>query len=111
MKKKTNKKRKMGKIAKKAKKETELHIVKRRGHKEIYDEKKVYGSCYFACRSSHMGEQEAEKICSSVTKSINKWVMKRKMVTSDEIFRNLVFALKKHNEDAAFMYETHRDIS
>ena len=109
--KKTKKTIKRGKSAKKSKNEAVLHIVKRRGHAEVYDERKVYGSCYFACRSSHLSEQEAEKICSNVTKSVTKWVMKKKMVTSDEIFRNLAYELKKHNEDAAFMYETHRDIS
>lgn len=98
------------KTAKKMKKK-ELHIVKRKGHKEPYDERKVYGSCYFACRNAHLSEQESERIANKVAAAITKWVMKRRMVTSDEIFKNLVFALKKYNEDAAFLYETHRDIS
>src|SRR3989338_6378715 len=94
------------KIAKKTGKKAELHMVKRKGHKEIYDERKVYGSCYFACRNAHLSEIESEKIANKVTKAITKWVMKRKMITSDQIFKNLIFALKKYNEDAAFLYET-----
>ena len=99
------------KIVKKTGKKAELHIVKRKGHKEMYDERKVYGSCYFACRNAHLSEQESEKISGNVAKMITKWIMKRKMVTSDEIFKNTIYQLNKHNEDAAFMYETHRDIS
>ena len=99
------------KIIQKTKDKTVLYIVKRKGHTELYDERKVYGSCYFACRNAHLAEQEAEKIanevCTKVTKSINK----KKFVTSDDIFRLLTKELKKHDEDAAFLYETHRDIS
>jgi len=38
-------------------------------------------------------------------------VAKKKIVSSDDIFRAIITELKKHNEDAAFLYETHRDIS
>ncbi len=99
------------KIIKKSKDKTLLHIVKRKGHTEPYDERKVYGSCYFACRNAHMNEEKAEelanKVCTQVTKSINK----KKFVTSDDISRLLIQELKKYDEDAAFLYETHRDIS
>ena len=96
---------------KRTKDRTELNIVKRRGHTEIYDERKVYGSCYFACRNAHLGEQEAEQICNKICAAITKFVNKKKIISSDTIFRLLIEELKKHNEDAAFLYETHRDIS
>ena len=99
------------KIIKKTKDKTVLQIVKRKGHTELYDERKVYGSCYFACRSSHLSEKEAEEICSKVCKAVSKWVKPKKIVSSNEIFKILIQELKKHNEDAAFLYETHRDIS
>ncbi len=99
------------KIIKKTKDRTMLQIVKRKGHTEIYDERKVYGSCFFACRNAHLSEKEAEEICSKVTAEITKWVKKKKLVSSDDIFRALINELKKHNEDASFLYETHRDIS
>lgn len=98
-------------IIKKSKDRTELKIVKRRGHTEIYDERKVYGSCYFACRSTHMSEKEAEEICGKVSTAVTKCVNKQKVVSSNDIFRILIEELKKHNNDAAFMYDTHRDIS
>ena len=86
-------------------------IVKRKGHTESYDERKVYGSCFFACRNAHLSEKEAEKICNKVRIAVTKLVNKRKIISSSDIFRLLINELKKHNEDAAFLYETHRDIS
>ena len=92
-------------------KKTVLQIVKRAGHTEIYDERKVYGSCFFACRNAHLGEKESEAICNKVSSAITKWIKKKKVVSSTEIFGILSKELKKHHEDAAFLYETHRDIS
>jgi len=100
----------MKKTTKKAKK-SQLSIVKRKGHTELYDERKVYGSCFFACRNSHMGEKEAEEICRKVAAAVTKWVEREKLVSSDAIFKILADELRKHNEDAAFMYATHRDIN
>ena len=99
------------KIIRKTKGKTILQIVKRKGHSELYDERKVYGSCYFSCRNAHLSEQESEQICKKVSAAITKWARAKKIVSSDDIFRALAQELKKHNEDAAFLYETHRDIS
>ena len=86
-------------------------IVKRKGHCEAYDERKIYGSCYYACRSCHLSEKESEEICSRVCKSLNRLVKYKKEVSSNDIFSLITKELKRHNEDAAFMYATHRDIS
>ena len=86
-------------------------IVKRKGHTEKFDERKVYASCYAACLSSHVPHVEAEKICGKVANEIRAWARKKKAVSSDEIFAKVTAAIKKHNEDAAFMYESHSDIS
>jgi len=99
------------KVIKRTKDKTLLHIVKRKGHTELYDERKVYGSCYFACRNAHMNEEKAEELANKVCTQVTKSVSKKKFVTSDDIFRLLTNELKKHDEDAAFLYETHRDIS
>ena len=96
---------------KKYKHRTELKIVKRKGHTELYDERKVYGSCFFACRNAHLTEGEAEDICNKVIIAVTKWIKPKKVVSSNDIFKVLIEELKKHNEDAAFLYETHRDIS
>ena len=99
------------KIIKRTKDKTVLQIVKRRGHTEMYDERKVYGSCFFACRNAHLSEKESEGICSMVTAAITKLLAKKRIVSSNDIFKSLIQELKKHNGDAAFLYETHRDIS
>ncbi|MBI2658284.1 hypothetical protein HYX08_06360 [Candidatus Woesearchaeota archaeon] len=99
------------KVIKRTRDRTVLQIVKRKGHSEIYDERKVYGSCFFACRNAHLSEKEAEEICRKVSEAVTKWVKKQKIVSSNEIFKKLIEELKKHNEDAAFLYETHRDVS
>ena len=86
-------------------------IVKRRGHAEEFDERKIYASSYAACLSSGIKPRESEKISEKVSKEIKTWARKRRYANSSEIFRKVVAGLKKHNKDAAFMYETHRDIS
>jgi transcriptional regulator NrdR family protein len=90
-------------------------IVKRRGHKEKFDGRKVYASCYAACLSSHLekkySEEVSAKVCRTVTKEIRKIVKGKKEVTSSKIFNMVVRHLRKYDKDAAFMYKTHRDIS
>ena len=99
------------KLIKRTKDKTELKIVKRKGHAELYDERKLYGSCFFACRNAHLSDKEAGEICSKVSKLAAKWMAKKKTASSGEISRFLAEELKKFNGDAAFLYETHRDIS
>lgn len=88
-----------------------IKIIKRRGHKEKFDERKVYASCYEACLNTQLPKLEAEKICDKVTKEIKKWVKIKKEVTSEDIFKQMTKIIRKFNKHAAFMYETHRDIS
>ena len=88
------------------------HIVKRReGHTETYDNHKVYASCYAACINTHISKLDAEKICAEVMGRIDQWIDGRESVTSQEIFEETTKVLAEHNKDAAFLYETHRDIS
>ena len=87
------------------------HIVKRQGHEEHFDERKVYASCYSACLSAHVRRKEAEFICDKVTREVKSWIRSKGEVTSNQIFKRTATAMKKHHKDAAFMYATHRDIS
>lgn len=81
------------------------------GREELFDERKVYASCYSACLSSHISHMKAEKVAGKVTKDINKWIKTKKNVTSDQIFKETTKAIKRYNREASFMFETHRDIS
>lgn len=99
------------KIIKRTKDMTELQIVKRKGHTELYDERKVYASCFFACRNAHLSGEESEEICRKVSSAMTKWIKQRKSVSSNDIFTMMINEMKKYSEDASFLYETHRDIS
>ena len=87
-------------------------IVKRSGNVcEGYDEKKVYGSAYAACYVVLMREQECERIANAVAKTITRHVHKKKEVSSSRLAKLVTGELRKHNQHAAFMYETHRDLA
>ena len=86
-------------------------IVKRKGRKEDFDSRKVYASVYAACRNGHLNEQDAETIADKVSKELEVQLKDKVEVDSNQIFIMTTQALKKHHEDAAFMYETHRDVS
>jgi transcriptional regulator NrdR family protein len=86
-------------------------IVKRKRHTEEFDERKVYASCYAAFLNAQVEHTKAEKMCEKVSKEIKAWARKRKYADSSDIFKKVIAEMKKHDKNAAFMYETHRDIS
>lgn len=87
------------------------HIVKRKGHKEEYDNRKVYASVYAACLNVHVHTGEAELIADKVSKEIDIWIKDKSEVSSHMIFLQVAKSLRKYNPDASFMFETHRDVS
>lgn len=86
-------------------------IVKRKGHLEEFDERKIYSSCYAAALSAGIPHRAAEKLCGDVCSDLKKWLDDKYLVTSDQIFRKTTALMKKHDKKASFMYETHRDIA
>lgn len=90
-------------------------VVKRKGRTEEYDERKVYGSVYAACLSVNANEKKCETTANLIAKKITTWIKvgakKGICVDTRQIGAKVVVELKKHDKDAAFMYETHRDIS
>ncbi|OGF82257.1 hypothetical protein A3B18_02850 [Candidatus Giovannonibacteria bacterium RIFCSPLOWO2_01_FULL_46_13] len=90
----------------------EAHIIKRRGHKEAYDERKVYGSVYSASLNAHLDKMNAEKIAEKVSCEITEWIAaETEQVSSEKIFRKAIELIKNENKDVSFMYETHRDLA
>lgn len=87
------------------------HIVKRKGHKERFDERKVYASVFAACMSLRMSDEEAELIAHMVTKEVTDEFEEVHEVSAHSIHKFVTNSLKKYNKDVAFMYETHKDIS
>lgn len=87
------------------------HIIKRKGHRQEFDERKVYASIFAACLAAHSDKEDAETTANLVTREIKKWIADKEEVNSDEIFKHVSEELMALNKDAAFMYTTHRDIS
>ncbi len=87
------------------------HIVKRKGHKESYDERKVYASVFAACMSLRMSDEEAELIANMVAHDVTEEFGKAQEVTAHSIHKFVSESLKKYDKDVAYMYNTHRDIS
>ena len=86
-------------------------IVKRKGHEEEFDERKVYATCYSACLAAHIEHIKAEGICNDVSKEIKKWIKDKKSVTAEQIHKKMVTSIGKFDKNAAFMYDTHKDIA
>ena len=82
-------------------------IVKRKGHTEEFDEKKVYGSVYAACASAHYDESSCEKTADSVTKAVKKMVKSKKSIHSSKIREKINAELKRKGKELAFYYEQH----
>ena len=86
-------------------------IIKRKGHEEEFDERKLYASCYSSCINADIQSKKAEKICDSIAKKIKAEIKGKKCVSSDFLFKKAAELLEKHDKNAAFMYKTHRDVS
>lgn len=88
-----------------------IHVVKRKGHQQNFDERKLYASVFAACLSAHVDTEEAEHIAGLVTREVKRWITNKAEITSDQIFEEACKELGHLSKEASFMYETHRDIS
>lgn len=86
------------------------HIVKRAGHSEPYDNRKLYASIYAACLSVREHPGTAELIAQEVTEDVEKWLASKHEVTSNDIRKQASESLKVINPDAGHIYLHHRVI-
>ncbi len=84
------------------------HIVKRSGHSEPYDERKLYASIYAACLGIRETVGTAELVANSVSTDVSKWIKPKSEVSSNDIRAQATKHLKELNEHAAFLYAHHR---
>jgi len=84
-----------------------LIIIKRKGHKEKFDERKVYASVYAACISMHYTELKCEKIADEIAKKVKKAITNKKMVKSGQLRKIIDSELRKKDKELAFYYEHH----
>lgn len=82
-------------------------VVKRKGHKERFDERKLYGSVYAACASAHYNERKCEKIALEITEKMKSLMSGRKSISSSAIRQGVVGALGKKDKELAFFYKEH----
>tara|TARA_Y100000310_G_scaffold295145_1_gene326208 strand:+ start:1266 stop:1562 length:297 start_codon:yes stop_codon:yes gene_type:complete len=82
-------------------------IVKRKGHSEEFDERKVYASVYSACASTHYDEYDCEFTADSVTETIKKHIQSKKAISSITLRKKIEAELKKKDKELAFYYEQH----
>lgn len=87
------------------------HIVKRRGHTEEFDERKLYASVYNALIVVRVEDAEAELVADKVTQHVKQWLDKKDEVTSRDILIRAAKDLEGYNDDAAYLYLHHRSVS
>ena len=87
------------------------HIVKRKGHKERFDERKVYASVFAACMALRMSDEEGEVIANLVSHEVAEEYKTVHEVSAHTIHNFVTKSLRKYNSDVAYIYDTHRDIS
>jgi transcriptional regulator NrdR family protein len=87
------------------------HIVKRFGHNEPYDGRKLYASIFAAALSVREPVATAELVAQEVQSQVEKWLQKKHEVTSNDIRREAAKHLQVINPDAAYQYLHHRVIS
>jgi transcriptional regulator NrdR family protein len=86
------------------------HLVKRAGHTEPFEGRKLYASIYAACQSVREPVGSAELIAERVLKDVTTWLEDKKEVTSNDIREIASIHLKGYNPDAGYMYRHHRII-
>ncbi len=84
------------------------HIVKRGGHVESYDERKLYASVYAAALATNQPVGVAELIAKEVVALTSEWLETKHEVTSNDIRRIASERLKSINSDVAYHYQHHR---
>ncbi len=90
-----------------------MKIVNRDGQKEEFDEGKLWNSLYYPAREAHHGEEEAVEIADRVKKRLVSWIQDHEdsFVTTEEIREKTIEELENEDEDIAFMYDSHLDLS
>ena len=86
-------------------------VIKKDGHEEIFKKEKAYGSIYESCLNAHHEKKKATNIAKKTVNDLIKELKGKKKITSEHVFKLIATLLEKYDEDAAFLYETHRDIS
>jgi len=83
-------------------------IVKRHGHSELFDEKKLYASIYAVCLAVREPTATAELVAEKVVKDVSVWLSPKHEVTSNDIRRQAAKHLHVYNDEASHLYMQQR---
>ncbi len=86
-------------------------VVKRKGHKEPFEPRKIYASVYAACTSLRMTDEEAELIAQKVVSNVKDTLKDTHEIDAHTIHKKVVDSLRIYHPEAAYLYDNHRDIS
>jgi len=85
-------------------------IVKRAGHSELYEEKKLYASIFAACLAVREPTGTAEVLAEKVVKDVESWLARKHEVTSNDIRHIASEHLHRYNIEASHLYHKQRTI-
>lgn len=87
------------------------HIVKRAGHSEPYDQRKLYASIFSAMIAVREPSGSAELVAERLCVDVETWLDNKTEVTSADIARNAYEYFKVLNPDAAWIYKHRRNVN
>ena len=83
-------------------------VVKRKGTKELFDERKLYGSVYAACTTAGFSSFEREKLAHEIASKIKMHVQDKATINSSEIRSMVVSELTAADaQNVLACYEAH----
>lgn len=88
------------------------YVVKSGGlhESEIFDPLKLHGSLMAACLAVRSLEGEAHMTAQKITERVIDWLDNKTEVTTDDVRRIAASSLQTYQPEAAYMYETYKDI-
>jgi len=84
------------------------HIVKRKGHSEAYDDRKVFSSVNAAALNCHYSSRESQKLADQIQKKIAAWIKNKPKIDSKQIREEIIKNLEDRH--VALMYKHHEDL-
>ena len=85
--------------------------IKRHGHAEKFDERKLYASVFAAALNCHLSDEESEHIANEVSQDLIVLIRNNKHTNTKFIKEEIIKSLNtRGNKEIATMYKHHLDI-
>ncbi len=86
-------------------------VVKRNGRDQEFDVKKLYASVFAACIAVRVQDEQAELIAQNVSDNIVAELESQESIKSVNLSELIYKHLGNYNQDAAFLYFSHRNVA